>query len=248
MKRFLLVTDLDNTLVGDDAALQDLNQRLSQHRQDHETMIVYSTGRSRESYQQLKATKALLEPDALVASVGTEIYRNGSDIPDPDWSENLSSVWERELIMATTAHFSDLVLQPESEQRPFKVSFFLTPESSVEVLPRLKSLLKERQLDVKLVYSSGKDLDILPRHGDKGEAMVFLRQDLEMAVEQTVVCGDSGNDRALFSAGQERGIVVGNAQHELLAWHYANPSPNRYLARAACAGGILEGLYHFGFL
>ena len=30
---FLFVTDLDNTLVGDDAALAQLNRQLSQHRQ-----------------------------------------------------------------------------------------------------------------------------------------------------------------------------------------------------------------------
>jgi sucrose-6F-phosphate phosphohydrolase len=246
--KFLLVTDLDNTLVGDDNALEKLNQRLDQHRQANGTVIVYSTGRSLTSYQGLKAERQLLEPDALITSVGTEIYRDGGETPDSAWSAKLSQGWDRNLVVATGAHFADLVPQPESEQRPFKVSYFLTQDASVEVLPQLEALLRERDLDVRLIYSSSKDLDILPRHGNKGEAMVFLRQSLGIAPTQTVVCGDSGNDQALFSAGEERGIVVGNAQTELLEWHYATPSPNRYLARAHCAGGILEGLNHFSFL
>ncbi len=45
--------------------------------------------------------------------------------------------------------------------------------------------------------------------------MIFLRQSLDMAAERTVVYGDSGNDKALFNAGEERGIVVGNARKEL---------------------------------
>jgi len=44
---FLLITDLDNTLVGDPAILGTLNEHLEQHRQTHGTRIVYATGRSR---------------------------------------------------------------------------------------------------------------------------------------------------------------------------------------------------------
>ncbi len=70
--------------------------------------------------------------------------------------------------MATAAHFADLIPQPDSEQRPFKVSYFLTPEAAVEVLPQLEAALREQNLNIKLIYSSDKDLDILPRQADKG--------------------------------------------------------------------------------
>ncbi|MEB3338197.1 MAG: HAD-IIB family hydrolase, partial [Leptolyngbyaceae bacterium] len=125
MTKFLLVTDLDNTLVGDDQALAELNQHLSQHRQVHGTKIVYATGRSLTSYQQLLAQQPLLTPDALVTSVGTEIYYNGSPTPDPTWSDCLAPQWNRDQIVATATTFADLVPQPSSEQRPFKVSYFL---------------------------------------------------------------------------------------------------------------------------
>jgi len=246
---FLFVTDLDHTLVGDDNALKELNQQLAQHRQEYGTKLVYATGRSRTSYQELKAEKSLLDPDALVSSVGTEIYLNvHKDTFDSEWAEKLSEGWNREVAVATAGHYADLIPQEDSEQRPFKVSYFLTEEAAVEVLPRLESQLQERGLNAQLVYSGGKDLDILPRNGNKGLAVQFLRHKWEIDATHTVVCGDSGNDIALFSVGDERGIIVGNARPELRQWYNDNPADYRYLAQAHCAGGILEGLHHFGFL
>lgn len=249
MRKFLLVTDLDNTLVGDDEAMAVLNRLLSRHRDEYGTRIVYSTGRSLGSYQQLRTEKKLLEPDALVTSVGTEIYfGTPEEIPNSRWSEKLSAGWNRELVAATAAHFADLVPQPDSEQRPFKVSYFASEEAAAEIMPRLESLLAERGLAFKLVYSGGKDLDVLPEGGDKGLAMQFLRQTWNFLPGQTVACGDSGNDIALFGVGEERGIIVGNARPELRQWCDAHPADYRYFAKAFCAAGILEGLKHFGFL
>jgi len=245
---FLLVTDLDNTLVGDDEALAELNEYLSHHRQQFGTKIVYSTGRSRSLYYQLTTEKPLLEPDYLILSVGTEIYLSDSDTPDPSWANALACNWDRELVVATAAHFADLTPQPDTEQRPFKVSYFLTAEAAIEVIPQLEALLKERGLDIQLIYSGSLDLDILPRQANKGMAMSFLRNYLGITPDSTVACGDSGNDLSMFADRDERGIIVGNAMPELLTWHHANPSPHRYLAKAHCAAGIMEGLKHFGFL
>jgi sucrose-6F-phosphate phosphohydrolase len=248
MAKFLFITDLDNTLVGDDAALDELNQQLIGHREEHGTIIVYSTGRSPTLYRELEAEKTLIEPDYLVLSVGTMIYRYGSDEADPTWAEKLSQGWNREEVTAIAAHFSDLVLQPPSEQTPFKASYFVTMDAAVELLPRLEAALTQQGLDVQLVYSSGKDLDILPRQGNKGAATAFLQTTLSMQSDQTVVCGDSGNDLSMFEATNAKGIIVGNAKPELRSWYQTQASPALYLAQAHCAGGILEGLRHFGFI
>jgi sucrose-6-phosphatase len=252
MAKFLFVTDLDDTFVyrtvGDDSALPELNQLLSQHREKYGTKIVYSTGRSPLLYQELQSQKNLLQPDALVLAVGTEIYLDGTDTQDSDWSGILSPGWERETILSITKKYRELVRQPDSEQRPFKVSFFLELEASVNVLAQLEAELQKYKLNVKLIYSSDIDLDIVPRSSDKGQAMQFLRQKWKFAAEQTVVCGDSGNDIALFAVGNERGIIVGNARKELLQWHNEHPADHRYLASCFCAGGIIEGLNYFGFL
>jgi sucrose-6F-phosphate phosphohydrolase len=247
VNKFLFVTDLDNTLVGDDRALVELSERLQQHRQQHGTKIVYSTGRSPFLYKELQQEKNLIQPDALVVSVGTEIYLDGSDTPDSEWSKVLSPGWDKQAILRITKNFPELVLQPETEQRPFKVSFFLEEKASA-ILPQLEQKLTNSKLNIKLIYSSGIDLDILPLTSDKGQAMQFLRQKWQFAAEQTVVCGDSGNDIALFAVGNERGIIVGNARPELLQWHQQHPADYRYLAQNVCAAGIMEGLKHFSFI
>ncbi|MGB3654544.1 MAG: sucrose-phosphate phosphatase [Rivularia sp. (in: cyanobacteria)] len=248
MAKFLFVTDLDNTFVGDDDALRELEQLLTKHRQEYGTKIVYATGRSPVLYQELKKERNLIDPDALVLSVGTEIYLDKSDTPDSSWSEKISQGWNREVVLSKTADFSELRSQPDTEQGQFKVSFFLEQSVATGVLPKLSSILKTSGLDVKLIYSSGIDLDIVPSCSDKGQAMQFLRQKWNFVAERTVACGDSGNDIALFAVGEERGILVGNARPELIQWHNENPANHRYLAKSECAGGIIEGLKYFGFL
>lgn len=245
MSQFLFVTDLDNTFVGDDEALAVLQYQLSQHRQQQGTKVVYATGRSPTLYQQLKEEKMLSNPDALVTSVGTEIYFK-KDTVDTQWSAILSDGWDRELIVAIGQQFPELEPQPISEQRPFKVSYFVIhPAESLIV--ELGVNLKKAGLKTKIVYSDGKNVDILPIKGNKGLAMQYLAQRWEIQPEYTVACGDSGNDIDLFRVGEERGIIVSNAQPELVAWYEANRSSTLYLAKTPFAQGILEGLAHFGF-
>jgi sucrose-6-phosphatase len=246
--QFLFITDLDNTLVGDDQALESLNQRLSYHRNTYGTKIVYSTGRSLTSYQQLCTEKSLLTPDALITGVGTAIYHDIDKEPDSAWSSLLMQGWQRDDVVAIAAQFPELTPQPDSEQSEFKVSFFLSEADANRVIPQLEAKLHQQGLQFSLIYSGSKDLDILPQHANKGLAMTFVRQQWQFNESQTVACGDSGNDRALFSVGDEHGIIVGNAMTELLDWHHSNPSPRRYLAKATYAAGIMEGLLHFEFI
>ncbi|MBH8562926.1 sucrose-phosphate phosphatase [Nostoc sp. CENA67] len=262
MKHFLFVSDLDHTLVGEgDEALKglyELNQELERHRQEYGTKIVYATGRSLTLYKQLALEKSLLEPDALITSVGTEVYLDQYyDAPDSQWSTKLSDGWNRELIADfIDANFpNELIPQQESEQRPFKVSYLIKEEAAKEILDELKFLLEKQNLKFKITHSSSAstkqnslDVDILPLNADKGLAVKYIQQRWGFSAEKTVVCGDSGNDISLFSVGEERGILVGNARPELLAWYDNNKTEYRYYARGRAANGIIEGLRHFQFI
>ncbi|MGM3307651.1 sucrose-phosphate phosphatase [Anabaena sp. WFMT] len=261
MKAFLFVTDLDDTLVGDKKSLnflEQLNEELINHRKTYGSKIVYATGRSLTLYQQLIKTQKLLEPDALITAVGTEIYFNSNyKTPDLKWSSKLSIGWNRDLVEKIAANFEDLVLQQASEQLPFKVSYLVKEEAAKKVIPQLDNLLKKENIKFNLIYSGNfsgsenlesKNLDILPFDTDKGLAMKYLQNEWGHSAYETVVCGDSGNDIALFSRGEERGIIVGNALSELREWYTANKTDYRYLAKSFYAEGILEGLRHFKFI
>lgn len=243
--RSLLITDLDNTLVGNLEALNLLNDRFIQARQQQEILLVYSTGRSLTSYRHLCSTTPLLPPDVLITAVGTEIYRGGLEPPDAVWSAQLQQNWDRSLVQQVVSAFKSLQPQPEPEQRPFKASYFLDAAVAAPVIAELAAALQSNGLSCQLIYSGGKDLDILPEGADKGKAMQFVQAQYEISDTHTVACGDSGNDIALF--GNNRGIIVGNAQPELLHWHHQNPASHRYLALAHYAAGILEGLAHLKF-
>ena len=245
MTQFLLVTDLDNTLVGDDRALDELNQRLTQCRQVNGVKLVYSTGRSITSYQHLSTKVNLLEPDVLITAVGTEIYYPGN-VLDQEWTTQSSAGWNRDAIVTITQQFPQLVPQPESEQRSLKVSFLLDAEDA-QILPDLEAKIKNQGVDAQLIYSSNQDLDILSSRANKGNALAYIQQVLGFKSDRTISCGDSGNDIALFEQ-KTLGVIMGNAQPELLQWHHKNPNDDRYLAQGFCAAGILEGLQYFGFL
>jgi sucrose-6-phosphatase len=244
--QWLLVTDLDNTLVGDNDALHALNQRLEVARTQEHIILVYSTGRSLTSYRQLCEQTPLLSPDILITSVGTEIYESGSDHPNSQWSAHLQPQWDHALVSMIASQFETLKPQDQPEQRPFKLSYFLEEAIADQVMAKLSDALQKEGLSTQLVYSGGIDLDILPQSANKGKAMQFVQTQLGIAPPKTVACGDSGNDIALFTGEENRGIIVGNAQPELLDWHAQTPSPYRYLARSPYAAGILEGLHYFG--
>lgn len=249
MQPFLFVTDLDNTFVGDDRALEILTQKLLAHRQEFGTKIVYATGRSLTSFRRLAAEKNLPAPDALVTSVGTEIFFDlDSETPSEAWAQVQAPGWKREAIAAIAAQYPELTPQPPIGQGPFKVSFYLAETAAAALITKLETALQEAGLAVQLVYSGGKDLDVLPQVADKGRAVQFLQQHWGETNDRTVVCGDSGNDIALFAHGSARGVIVGNARPELRAWHAQNQATYRYLARSHYAAGILEGLQHFNFL
>src|SRR5919202_6556172 len=121
--KFLLVTDLDNTLVGDDEATQVLNQFLQSKRS--QICLVYATGRSHASTSELIAQKQLLAPDYLIAGVGSEIYQDGT--LDLDSAEYLSQGRDKMAIASLDRQFSQIKSPSPKEQNPWKISYSQEP-------------------------------------------------------------------------------------------------------------------------
>lgn len=241
--KFLLVTDLDNTLVGDAQATLALNLRLATVRD--RLCLIYATGRSYASAQRLKHREQLLQPDYWVTGVGTEIHNQ--DQQDAAWAEWLTQDWQREDIANLVQSFPELMPQPEREQNPRKLSYFLRSPLSDSILANLRLKLSQADLAAKIIFSSNEDVDILPTRGDKGLAVTYLREQLQMPPELTLVCGDSGNDISLFQQST-LGVIVHNAQPELLDWYRHQGQPQHYWAQSSYAWGILEALFHFQLL
>lgn len=209
---FLLVIDLDNTLVGDDEATLAFNQHLQSKRS--QICLIYATGRSHNSTCELIAQKQLLTPDYLIAGAGSEIYKD--DKLDLDWAEYLSQNWDKIAIASLAQQFPQLKPQSPKEQNPWKLSFCLelAPTAS-SVLNDLQEKLAESGLAAQIIFSSNRDVDILPQTSNKGNALTYLQKRLQIPPDATLVCGDSGNDISMFEQ-DARGVIVANALSELL--------------------------------
>ena len=237
-ERWLFVSDVDDTLTGDDDALDELMAALGAARE--RLVLAYNSSRPcaslRETFQE---KPQMLTPDFLVGAMGTEIEDGASGEVVAAYSARLGNGWQGDRIraMMETMPFTP---HPEAFQTRFKASYDVPAEDSYR---QVVACLQGEGIDAKVVYSGGKNLDIIPRAAGKAAVIDFLHQLLDIPAKRVVVAGDSGNDLDMF-VDPYKGIVVANADPELKAL----PGDNIYQAQARHAAGVLEGLRHWGVL
>jgi sucrose-phosphate synthase len=241
----MLITDIDNTLLGDDDALALLREFLHEHR-DH-TGFGIASGRSLELAAGVLERNGIDEIDVIIAAVGSEIYYGKEHAPDKGWASHLRLKWRPDRVREALGKLPFLHLQEEPQaQREFKISYDLDEKASAEeALARIHDALARARAAYKLVFSHGTFIDILPHRASKGKAVRYLSGKWNIPLEKIATAGDSGNDRDML-VGQTAGIVVANHTDELESLRKSK-THRIYFAEGACARGILEGLQHFGF-
>lgn len=185
----------------------------------------------------------LPRPDYIIGGVGTMLHAKERGELESAYRHSLGTGFDPRRIADVMGRLPDVTMQAEQYQHGLKSSWFLH-DADEKALADIEAALLAAKIDARIVYSSGRDLDILPKAADKGAALAWLCGQLHIGLDESVVAGDTGNDRAMFELNGVRGVIVGNALPELVSM--ANSNGRFYLSGATEADGVIEGLRHWG--
>lgn len=236
-----LISDIDNTLLGDRSALRTLLHRL---REQGKNALVFgiATGRRLDSALEILKEWGVPLPDVLITSVGSEIYYGPEITQDMGWFKHIDHQWKPDKLRTALLALPGVALQPEIDQRRHKLSFFIDPKQ-VPDIKEIERILHQQDLQANLIYSHDRYLDLLPTRASKGFAVRYFADKWGIPTERILVAGDSGNDEDMLR-GSTLGVVVGNHHPELEKLHGFKKV---YFASANYAGGIDEALTHYDF-
>lgn len=291
-----LATDLDCTLTMDDCTLARhaveghgavdadtarFNRRWLSMREEHDRCVLcYSTGRSLAVFEALVAEQrartaatfpdgALLLPDVLITSDGTEIHwreDDGTLSRDAGWDAMLRTDWNAERVRRifeedpmVAAHGVDLEVWFDRIEE-FRVSVVVEGEEGARVSEdSIRGAIEKCHGLVAHVFTCTHTggapksspqfwLVATSKSGGKGCALDYVRERVGAVAERTLVAGDSGNDVPMFdraARGGVRGVVVGNAHSELV--EFAQQFEGHLFAEQRCAAAITYALDEFDF-
>ncbi len=264
MKRYLLCTDLDRTLIPNGAQPESPTARerfrLLAARPD--VTLAYVSGRHRELIEQAIVEYDLPQPDYAIADVGSTIYRNGSEGWQQwsAWDSNIAPDWQglsHAKLYELLSYIPLLKLQEAEKQRQHKLSFYIElgvdSQALIQIIDRR---LKQADIKANLIWSIDEAaniglLDVLPASANKRHAIHFLMTQDEYATEETMFAGDSGNDLDVLLSDIPS-VLVANADAEIKALTFNSDPAKMYIAAGDFLGmngnysaGILEGAAHY---
>jgi sucrose-6F-phosphate phosphohydrolase len=264
MKRFLLCTDLDRTLIpnGKQPESPQAMERFKRLVNCEEVTLVYVTGRHRALIEQAIAEFDLPQPDFAIADVGTTIYRIDSSgwRQWDEWDAQIAPDWQgltHDELCRLLSVFPALRLQEKEKLNRHKLSFYVTLDTDTKrLLDEMDARLKYSDIKANLIWSVDEKaglglLDVLPASANKLHAIRFMMQQQGFFHENTVFAGDSGNDLDMLLSDIPA-VLVANADAEVKRLAANAHKGTLYIAGGGYLGmngnysaGILEGVAHY---
>ncbi len=273
MKKLLLATDLDRTIIPNGSAPESPKARemFNELSRSPSVTLTYVSGRNQDLLQRAISTYNLPLPDYAVGDVGTTIYeiKKATDHWHPldSWEKIISQDWQGKAWADIKSLFDDLDelrLQDDNPafQNKFKVSFYTDKNVNRDtLLANMEKRALEKKLKLSFVFSidGAKNvglLDVLPLSATKIHAIHFLVTRLEFPENRVIFCGDSGNDIPALTSGL-KAVMVKNTRSQVVEKvlkmaREKNIERQIYHAQGNFldmngnySAGVLEGIAHF---
>ena len=269
-KRLLICTDLDRTLIpnGPQPESPLARQHFAKLVSHAEISLAYVSGRHRSLIEQAIAEYSLPVPEFVIGDVGTTIYRVGTSHEwqhDSIWENAISQDWgensHADLVRLLT-DVSPLKIQESDKQNRCKLSYYVPLQADTAALSELiTTRLQCAGANCRLIWSIDEQadvglLDILPQGASKYHAIRALIREHDFNLEDTVFCGDSGNDIEVL-VSPIPSVLVANASNEVRTQAINEAKANKqtdrlYIAQGGWmdmngnyAAGMLEGIAHY---
>jgi len=268
--RLLICTDLDRTLIPNGSQPESPGARahFSTLVARSEVTLSYVSGRHRALVEQAVGEFDLPMPDFVVGDVGTTIYHVESA---QRWQRQ--TAWETEIAKDWNGHsrtdlerllrdLPELKLQEDSKQNDYKLSYYVSLRGEQDAVSEMiRHRLDRAGVEARLTWSVDDLqgiglLDIVPARASKFHAIEALMKLHGFCNEDSVFCGDSGNDIEVLTSPIPA-VLVANSRPDVrkLARRIADERGNGdrlYIARGGFmgmngnySGGMLEGIAHY---
>ncbi|WP_248723930.1 HAD-IIB family hydrolase [Seonamhaeicola sp. ML3] len=238
----LLSFDIDNTLI-DFHTFKSNFKNVWETFKTKDVLLAYNTGRLIDDVLNLIDVGVLPAPNYIISGVGTHIYNYDELKVVKEFNNVLDDGWDLNIVEQIINKLSHPISeQPTKFQHAYKRSYYFH-NASLDHIAEIEEDFNNANMDVNVVYSGEKFLDILPKYANKGNALHWLLKQLDIKTQEVLVAGDSGNDSAMFDLKGVKGIVVSNAHEELYSY---TKHRKVYHAEQEKGDGVIEGLIYFG--
>jgi sucrose-6F-phosphate phosphohydrolase len=268
--RLLICTDLDRTLIpnGMQPESPPARRYFATLAGREEVTLCYVSGRHRDLVEEAIVNYRLPQPDFVIGDVGTTIYALHAEkgwTPLADWQDEIAPDWQgrtHEDLKALLEGMPEIRPQEYHKQNRFKLSYYLPVQADIEALrSQISKRLTSAGIRASQIYSIDEPggiglLDILPARATKFHAVEFLMQQQGFGLDNTVFCGDSGNDLEVL-VSPIAAVLVANSSAEVQATARETAEARGledrlYIARGGLrsmngnyAAGMLEGIAHY---